>query len=147
MSKKTLILVRHAHRDKSRGRSLDNGLSPKGRKQRQEFEHHWEKKLAKREVAFISSPKRRCTETVETLAAGLGLPVRVSPLLDEQREDLKESAGRFRGRLKRFLTWWEKKGPPCVVACSHGDWIPEFMKLATGEGEELGKGDWVVLER
>jgi broad specificity phosphatase PhoE len=142
-----LILVRHAHRDKTQGRARDNGLSEKGRKQAAIFEEHWEKKLAKRKPAFLSSPKRRCTQTVAGLAAKLNCRVRVSPLLDEQHELLNESYGKFRGRVKRFLTWWEKEGPDCLVACSHGDWIPEFLKLTRGKPKELSKGEWIVLDR
>jgi broad specificity phosphatase PhoE len=144
---KTLILVRHAHRDKSRGRSRDNGLSAKGRKQADEFREYWEKMLSKKKPTFLSSPKRRCTETVARLAADLDCRVRVSALLDEQHEDMHESAGRFRGRVKRFLTWWEKKGPEIVVACSHGDWIPELLRVLKGKSKEVAKGDWVVIEK
>jgi len=143
---KRLILVRHAHRDTSRGRSRDNGLSPKGKKQRDLLEAYWEKWLTKREAGFLSSPKRRCTETIGPLALKTGSKMRVSPLLDEQHVDRKESYGRFLGRVKRFLTWWEKKGPPLLVACSHGDLIPELVRLVKGKSKELRKGDWIVLE-
>ncbi len=143
---KLLILVRHAHRDKSEGRALDNGLSEKGRKQAEVFQQHWEKKLAKRKATFLSSPKRRCTETIAPLAAAMNCQLRTSPLLDEQRDNLQETSGRFRGRVKRFLTWWQTKGPDCTVACSHGDWIPEFLQLARGKAKELSKGDWIVVE-
>jgi 8-oxo-(d)GTP phosphatase len=141
---KTLILVRHAHRDTGKGRELDNGLSPKGRKQAEAFQSHWEKKLAKKKPAFLSSPKRRCTETVAPLAEALECPVRISPLLDEQGE--KESREKYLGRVKRFLTWWESKGPKIAIACSHGDWIPEFLSLTEGKPSELSKGDWTVVE-
>lgn len=143
---KQLILVRHAHRDKSRGRHLDNGLSPKGRKQRDLFQSYWKKRLSKKSPVFISSPKVRCTETIAPLADILGQSLRISLLLDEQNETKKESAAKFRGRVKRFLTWWKAKGPKVTVVCSHGDWIPEFLELSRGQAEELRKGDWVVVE-
>ncbi len=143
---RTLILVRHAHRDTSRGRSRNNGLSSKGKKQREVFEDHWEKWLSKRSPGFLSSPKRRCTETIGPLAVKIGARMRVSPLLDEQHFDKRESHGRFLGRVKRFLTWRGKKGPQVLVACSHGDWIPELIRLVKGKTKELGKGEWIVLE-
>lgn len=143
---KTLILVRHAHRDKSRGRQRDNGLSSKGKKQREVFEQAWERRLSKKSPAFLSSPKRRCTETIAPLAAKLDCRVRVSALLDEQHGELKESYGRFRGRVKRFLSWWKAKGPDLMIACSHGDWIPELVSLVKGKPKDLSKGDWIVLE-
>lgn len=59
----------------------------------------------------LSSPYRRCIQTVEPLAAALGVPV-------ETDERLAEGAG------SAGLALLEEDG---VVACTHGDVITELV--------------------
>jgi broad specificity phosphatase PhoE len=139
----TLLIVRHAHRDKSLGGEADNGLSAKGRKQSSRVlerfvECFGEQFAGAGSVKVLSSPKRRCVETVQPIAEHLGTKVRLEALLDEG-ENLEL-------RAKRFFQEWKKDSPKLMVICSHGDWIPCFLELATGVQTDLAKGGWIRLE-
>jgi 8-oxo-dGTP diphosphatase len=134
-----LIVVRHAHRDKSAGRDTDNGISAKGRKQALRVLEHFKKEFKKpSKLKILSSPKKRCMETVEPIAESAGARVQASALLDEG-PDLEL-------RAKKFLTEWKKDGSGITVICSHGDWIPVFLEMATGVPTDLAKGGWAQLE-
>ncbi|MGE0762196.1 MAG: histidine phosphatase family protein [Bdellovibrionales bacterium] len=145
---KQLILLRHAHRDTTE-RSLDNGLSPKGQRQAK-----WIKRFASQRFdsqewqelrgVVVSSPKRRCIETVEPLADLFQGKVEIRQELDEQRSG--ESFAAFDERIHRFMSWWVREAPPLVVACSHGDWLPLAIFHVSGSALEMKKGSWVELE-
>jgi 8-oxo-dGTP diphosphatase len=73
----------------------------------------------------VSSPYRRCVQTVEPLAASLGVPVELDSRLAE---------GSGRSGLELF----DEDG---VVACTHGDVIGELLGhgLAPGEFVSFGR--------
>lgn len=73
---------------------------------------------------IVSSPYVRCVQTVEPLAAALGLPV-------EQDDRLEEGAGAASAALLR------EDG---VVCCTHGDIVEALL------GRGLKKGAALVLE-
>lgn len=77
---------------------------------------------------ILSSPAVRCTQTVEPLAAALGLPV-------EETEELVEGAGRARA-----LALAKRLGAAVAVFCVHGDLVEELL------GEESEKGSTWRLE-
>lgn len=78
----------------------------------------------------LSSPATRCVQTVEPLAESRGLEV-------VEHADLFEGA-RITDVL-HLLT--EQIGPEPVVACSHGDIIPEVIDLLAREGVPIhGRG-------
>jgi phosphohistidine phosphatase SixA len=85
----------------------------------------------------ISSPALRCRQTVEPLAARLGLAVEIEPRLGEGSS------------MNEALTLIGSLGNRPVVLCSHGDLIPGLVeKLAPGalelEGSRVPKGStWV----
>ncbi len=85
----------------------------------------------------ISSPALRCRQTVEPLAARLGLTVEIEPRLGE---------GSSMGEAMALIG---SLGNRPVVLCSHGDLIPGLVqKLAPGalelEGKRVPKGStWV----
>jgi broad specificity phosphatase PhoE len=136
-----LIVVRHAHRDKSAGRDSDNGISPKGRKQAMRVLEHFKKEfpgLHAPVFKLLSSPKKRCVETVQPVAEAAKLKVHTSSLLDEGPE--------LEDRARKFLTEWKREGSGVTMICSHGDWIPLFLELATGVPTDLAKGGWAQLE-
>lgn len=142
-SHKSILVVRHAHRDTSDGRSLDNGLSERGIEQahelRERFGAPWK---SKKGVVVLSSPKARCVETVGPLAEELGVTVKIDDRLDEQ----DESEGAFRKRIDKLAEWLINEGPDAVIACSHGDLIPPLLLRLIGEELDLRKGAWVVVE-
>lgn len=142
MKDRTLIMVRHAHRDTTEGRERDNGLSERGREQSKALERFYRDRLAKQPVIFLSSPKVRCIETLLPLADRMKTEVQILDLLDEQHESDKAYAR----RVEKFLRWWKQRAPELVVACSHGDWIPSFAQLTLGIDLELKKGGCMELE-
>jgi broad specificity phosphatase PhoE len=132
-SNKTLILVRHAHRDTDVGRERDNGLSDKGRAQAERVMRRLKKPLTGADVRIVSSPKRRCVQTVTPLARALGRRV-------YRLDDLDEGPP-LGAKIKRFLEWFERTEASVVVVCSHGDWIPAAF------GVDLKKGEWTRIKR
>lgn len=98
--------------------------------------------------ALYSSPARRCRQTIEPLAAWLGLPITVLPELRETDTFSPPSewvggfyqpiapllggayaAGRARAALRRMATD-HRQGR--VIACSHGDTIPAAVAFLVG---------------
>lgn len=119
----TSVLVRHASagdRDEWDGDDRLRPLDARGRRQAAglvELLHPL------RIGRVLSSPYARCVETVEPLAAALGLPV-------EQDERLAEGAGRA------ALELLCENG---VVCCTHGDVVEDVL------GHGLKKGTAVLL--
>jgi broad specificity phosphatase PhoE len=119
----TSVLLRHAsagHRTRWDGHDLSRPLDARGRRQAEELVEIL-RELGVRRV--VSSPYVRCVETVEPLAAALGVPV-------EQDDRLAEGAGGSALGLLR------EDG---VVWCTHGDVVEELI------GSGLKKGAAVVL--
>jgi 8-oxo-dGTP diphosphatase len=119
----TSVLLRHAsagHRLDPYGDDHLRPLDARGRRQAAELVELL-RPLEVRRV--VSSPYVRCVETVEPLAAALGLPV-------EQDERLAEGAS------DGALDLLREDG---VVACTHGDVAEEVL------GHGLKKGAAVVL--
>jgi broad specificity phosphatase PhoE len=145
--KKTLILIRHAHRDKPNGRQEDNGLSEKGKRQAKKVAAYFEKTHPGEMPYLISSPKVRCVETLQPLAKREKAEIQISSLLDEQAEQPKiESTQSFYQRVENFCQWWHSgKSPELTIACSHGDWIPACLQVLVGTPAELDKGGWAEI--
>ncbi len=139
---KRLIFIRHAHRDTT-DRELDNGLSEKGRSQVKKLvklarEELGEKPFNQERIEFLTSPKRRCVETISPIAEELGGEIGISGLLDE--------GDRLEKRVDEFLEWWRSPLAPLVtVLCSHGDWIPLCLKRLTGQEQDISKGGWAEV--
>ena len=143
-STKTLIVTRHAHRDKAQGREVDNGLSEKGLQQAKRLTQYFEKKYGGKKPHVMSSPKVRCQETVQAIADITKRKLEISDLLDEQHEG--ESSKAYKKKVEEFLRWWKEEGPPLLIINSHGDWIPLFFEIAIGTCLDLKKGAWAELE-
>jgi 8-oxo-dGTP diphosphatase len=110
------VLVRHAWEGDDRLRPLD----ARGRRQADELVDAL-RPLAVRRI--VSSPYARCVETVEPLAAKLGLEVEID-------DRLAEGAGGAAADLMR------EKG---LVACTHGDVAFELL------GRGLRKGEFALI--
>jgi broad specificity phosphatase PhoE len=154
-SLKTLVLIRHAHRDVE-DRSRDNGLSPRGREQVQALLSYFKRSSKAPRVekgvfdpergertAWISSPKKRCLETLSPLALIEGVRPTTIDLLLERGED--EELQHFHHRVREFCDWWLQEGPELTFACSHGDWIPACVEQLTGGKVQVSKGSWCEL--
>src|SRR4051812_29682252 len=105
---KILVLVRHAHRDTS-CREADNGLSEKGQTQAVRLKSELAAKLANKQPLFVSSPKKRCIETLKPLAKTFRKDVQIDPLLLEEASEEKSSE--FIDRIQDFLKWWKTSAP------------------------------------
>ena len=124
-----LYFIRHAHAGSRRadGRDLYRPLSEQGR----------ERALAIADLLahvgverVLSSPASRCVQTVEPLAARLGLDVIEQP-------DLWE--GSATAHVLALLD--QQRKHDAVVACSHGDVIPETIEMLSRTGTAVtGRG-------
>lgn len=149
--RKTLILVRHAHRDTTY-KEEDNGLSVKGIQQASILTEEIKNQLSKlplsqtalSEILLLSSPKRRCIETLQPLEHFLKTPILIHPLLGEQLH--REDSFQFQKRIQTFFDQWIEKNPPLTIICSHGDWIPLAIKLLVGAEREINKGEWIQID-
>ena len=137
---KILVLIRHAHRDVS-NRAADNSLSEKGREQSAEALKHFKKLFPKQSPVVLSSPKKRCQETVDAFTS----EVQIEPSLLEQGKF--ESPRAFLSRMKNMAERATQRiDVPLLVLCSHGDALPLLMKEFCGVSIELKKGSFAVLE-
>ena len=138
---KTLVLVRHAHRDTSR-RELDNGLDEKGREQAKALRRFFTGRFGAEELKeglwLVSSPKIRCVETVQPIAKAAERKIDVHPLLDE--------GGPLDAKVRGFLEEWRKSKVGLTVVCSHGDWLPVAVEQLLGLNLEVRKGSWLEVD-
>jgi len=120
------LFIRHAHRD-TEDRSIDNGLSEKGRRQCEELVDDLDKVRPRRKPKKVfSSPKVRCRETAEFIAAWAGVELVVDPRLDEQGP--KEGERAFLKRVESFFDQIRDESEVAYV--SHGDLLPQIAHLA-----------------
>lgn len=140
---KILIILRHAHRDKDLGAAVDNGLSEKGKKQALAAAEFFLARFgADQKALLLSSPKKRCQQTLAPLAKRLDLDIQVLPCLNEAQR-----AAQLDQNIDEFRYFWDQSSEPIVVICSHGDWIPRYLERVTGVATQLSKGAWAQLER
>jgi 8-oxo-dGTP diphosphatase len=135
----TLLLIRHANAGSRKDWKGDDRLRPlsaKGRRQALALVDQLEAWAPSR---VLSSPYRRCVETVKPLADELGLKV-------EEVDELAEGAGLGAVELVRSL----QDGH--VALCTHGDVIPEILvaladedRLDLGPAPRQAKGSTWVL--
>lgn len=80
-------------------------------------------------ATVLSSPATRCVQTVEPLAAAIGVEV-------EEHPDLWEGS-----HLPHVVALLSHPREGAVVACSHGDIIPEVIEaVAEGGAQVSGRG-------
>ena len=114
-----LYVVRHAHagsRSSWDGPDETRPLTNRGRRQSDAIASELR---AAGVTRLASSPYRRCTQTLDPLGAMLGIPV-------EADERLAEGAG---GEQALALADELRKEPEAAVVCSHGDVIPELLRI------------------
>lgn len=144
---KTLVLIRHAHRDNSK-RDLDNGLDEKGREQAKALKKFFSERFSEDDAGkglwLVSSPKLRCQETLQPIAKALDRRVDAHPGLDEQ--SAKENLRAFEVRIQGFLREWMESKVPITLLCSHGDWLPMAVQQLLGLPMSFKKGAWLELD-
>ena len=141
--KKTLILVRHAHRN-TEDRSKDNGLSEKGQLQVKKLTKFAKRRLVGTQVTFLTSPKKRCIETLLPLTKELGVKLVIDDRLDEHGR--LENQALFTARIEEFMDHWKFDSEGVLVVCTHGDWIPVMIEKLTGSKTGLKKAGWAEIE-
>jgi len=125
-----LVIIRHADAgSRERWEDGDDRLRPLSKKGRRQAEGLVKSLAAIPLERILSSPYRRCVETVEPLAAELHLDV-------EQRTELAEGADPVDvGRLLNEV------GGTTVALCTHGDVIAGLI----GADRKAEKGSvWVI---
>lgn len=143
--KSRLVLMRHAHRDRWTP-DRDNGLSEKGMVQAQERVHDV-RRFFERELRLWTSPRLRCIETLQPLASAFDRALMVQPLLNERQLD--EDDRTFRARIRQALLVAMDDlatSPATLVVCSHGDWLPEAMRVLVGMPLAFQKSHGYALE-
>lgn len=144
---KTLVLIRHAHRDNSK-REVDNGLDEKGKEQAKALKKFFTERFSKSDLNgglwLVSSPKLRCVETLQPIAKAIDQAVDRHPGLDEQSD--KESLKAFEGRVHSFLHEWMESKVSLTLLCSHGDWLPLATERLLGFHQSFKKGAWLEME-
>jgi phosphohistidine phosphatase SixA len=123
----TVLLVRHASAGKRKSWEGDDRLRPLDERGRRQAEGLVAALTRLRPTRVLSSPYARCTQTVEPLAAALGLAV-------EGTEELAEGAGR-----ERVLGLARGLEGATAFLCTHGDVVQELL------GDESAKGSTWVL--
>lgn len=140
---KSLILIRHAHRNTEK-QNQDNGLTDKGRGQAENAAQTLSRIFAGTQPTFQSSPKKRCMETLTPVAERFGSKVTRNPLLLEQEEN--ESSTKFENRIRKFLNEWKEGTTEVTFICSHGDWLPVAAEMLIEAPCEFKKGGWVEIK-
>ncbi len=145
---KTLILVRHAHRDTT-DRELDNGLSARGKEQMQSFTEGFIAEYAGRykdAPTLFASPKARCIETLEGLSRKYKTKIHIEPMLGEptNTESHQDYIKRIHSYLDQLLA--SRDLAAVTVLCSHGDWLPFALKHLTGIEADFEKGSWARIK-
>jgi 8-oxo-dGTP pyrophosphatase MutT (NUDIX family)/phosphohistidine phosphatase SixA len=128
----TVLLVRHAEAGESDKCAGDDDLRPLttvGQRQAEVLRTLLPLFGARR---VFSAPPLRCLQSVEGLAAGLGVPIITEPRLSEEGYRADPAAG-----LARLIEIAAEPGGVAVV-CSQGGVIPDLVrKLADGAGLTL----------
>ncbi len=139
----TVLVVRHAKagdRDEWSGPDHERPLTKRGRAQADALARVLPTLVDRPVARILTSPSVRCRQTVEPLAAAVGVAVEDADALAEGRP------------LPAALALLEQVGPEPAVLCSHGDVIGDLVMwlaergLAPGE-LRCAKGSTWVIER
>jgi 8-oxo-dGTP diphosphatase len=99
--------------------------------------------LARRAItSILTSPATRCVQTVEPLAATLGLPIQeCDELWEESSRDQALSRIHTELQGRRSDPSGSGVGGPGIVACSHGNLVPEMLETLADAGVKvMGRG-------
>lgn len=119
-----LFVVRHAHAGERSAWEGDDQIRPLSGRGRTQSEGIADALAMREPKRILSSPALRCVQTVEPLSARLDRPIEVDQRLQEGSGP-EEAAS-----LLRDLASVD------AVVCSHGDVIPEMLRLLVDDGME-----------
>ncbi|MBI4357104.1 MAG: histidine phosphatase family protein [Gammaproteobacteria bacterium] len=136
---RVLIIIRHAHRFKKPLVDVDNGLSPKGKKQSRFISKFLSKLHCEEETHLYSSPKKRCIETLTPFAKKKKLSIQNLRSLNE--DFLLHTS------IADFMEWWRKESETAkvTIVCTHLNWIESFFSENFSLPFELKKGGVAIL--
>ncbi|WP_327089315.1 NUDIX hydrolase [Nonomuraea sp. NBC_01738] len=126
-----LLLVRHGSAGSRQAWTGDDDLRPLDAEGRAQAATIAQILPAYRPELLLSSPSRRCVQTLP----GLGMEIRTDRLLSEDRQDPEKTPA-----LVDAIT------VPAAV-CSHGKVLPELISALSGTDVHLRKGSFAVLHR
>lgn len=133
-----LYIVRHGHPQQGTGLLYDREPGPPLSEVGRAEAYVTAEYLVSHGVECIfTSPLDRASSTARVLAATLGVPVTVEPLLAEHRGDEKFDDVKL--RIQRLLTQMEDTAPSCVVLVSHGSPIKALLQLLSCEKIDLSR--------
>jgi len=124
-----IYLIRHAHAgDKHRWTGPDHKrpISPTGRREAAGLIQLLESRPLN---AIVSSPARRCRQTVQPIAAHRGIPIDL-----DERLNVEATAD----DLIKFLLEWDRTAGH-VALCSHGEVIGQALGVLRDEGTPIGE--------
>lgn len=127
----TIHLVRHAEAGSRRRWAGPDEARPLSGEGRRQTAHLTEQLVGVGVVRVLSSPYARCVQTVEPLAARLGL--RVEPV------DVLAEGSRSRD-VRHYVEHLAAAGAELAL-CSHGDVIPELLAALSRRGVEIEPTD------
>jgi 8-oxo-dGTP diphosphatase len=136
-----VYLVRHAVAEHRRSWSEPDDLRPLSATGRNQARRLLRQRDWSGVASVVSSPAIRCVDTVRPLADALGLALVEDPMLAEASDPT------------RVLKLIERFDDGDLVLCTHGDVIPEVLKVIEHRGAKLPrqlewrKGSTWVLER
>lgn len=117
----TVLLVRHAKAGNSNNHTGDDTVRPLDAKGQIQAKALVAQLRAFGASEICSADRTRCVETVEPLAAELGLPIRIEPLLSEEGYAADPAGARARARKIAAMGGVQ-------VVCSQGGVIPDLMQ-------------------
>jgi 8-oxo-dGTP diphosphatase len=117
-----VYLVRHAHAGSRAAWSDDDALRPLSPKGTRQAEAILQRLDGEPIGTVVSSPARRCTETVEPLARALDCKV-------DRRDEFLEGAD-----PATAIVLLLEMAPRNPVICSHGDLIPKMIRRLVADG-------------
>jgi broad specificity phosphatase PhoE len=126
----SILLVRHARagrRDRWHGDDTLRPLSKKGRLQAQALPDLLASWTTGHPLRLVSSPWVRCIQTLEPLAASVGVTV-------TEDEILGEGMG---PKAVEALSGWQ--GSRTTVLCTHGDVIEAILSAVANSGVDIGR--------
>jgi 8-oxo-dGTP diphosphatase len=134
-----LFLIRHAHRDVIDPYD-DNALSERGHEQATQLATTLKRVLISSSSQLFSSPRLRCIQTLTPLSDALGVPIQIDRVLADAAD------GNVEQRVRRFLgDWLKSPAGETWIACSHGDWLPEFFHQSVSADLQMSKAQVAVV--
>lgn len=136
----SLILLRHGQRQ-----GFDDALTEHGKRQVEERCHFLFQAFGD-QIDFMSSPKQRCLQSLETLSSLCKKPALIVEDLSERFDS--EDSKAFEKRVKNSLeTRFLNSTSSITLICSHSDWLFVAAKFLLDLQIQFLEGSWAQLQK